>query len=62
MTLRDTGNNIDEKLLSHLSPLGWEYINLTGDCVWRQGKHVEEGKLRPLRMIVEAWRTNIAVS
>ena len=28
--LRDTGN-ADDSLLPHLSPLGWEHINLTGD-------------------------------
>ena len=47
--LRDSGKDIDDKLLSHLSPLGWEHINLTGDYVWQQSKHVEEGKFRPLR-------------
>jgi hypothetical protein len=29
--LRNNGKEIDDKLLSHLSPLGWEHINLTGD-------------------------------
>jgi len=52
--LRDSGRNIDDKLLTHLSPLGWEHINLTGDYIWQQSKHVEEGKLRPLRMAAEA--------
>ncbi|HDZ1044230.1 TPA: Tn3 family transposase, partial [Klebsiella pneumoniae] len=26
---------LNEQLLSHLSPLGWEHINLTGDYIWR---------------------------
>ena len=39
----------DENLLQHLSPLGWEHINLTGDYVWRQSRKVEKGKYRPLR-------------
>ena len=52
--LRDTGKNIDERLLSHLSPLGWEHVNLTGDYIWRQNKQVEQGKFRPLRMPDEA--------
>jgi hypothetical protein len=30
-TLRQT-ENVPEHLLAHLSPLGWEHINLTGDC------------------------------
>ena len=32
--LADGGQTIDETLLHHLSPLGWEHINLTGDYVW----------------------------
>ena len=52
--LRDSGRNVDDKLLTHLSPLGWEHINLTSDYIWRQSKHVEEGKLRPLQMAAEA--------
>ena len=49
--LRDTGQDIDEKLLPHLSPLGWEHINLTGDYIWQQHKLVEQGKFRPLRVV-----------
>jgi hypothetical protein len=32
--LADGGQTIDETLLHHLSSLGWEHINLTGDYVW----------------------------
>ena len=46
--LRDSGQEIDEKLLKHLSPLGWEHINLTGDYIWQQSKQVEKGGFRPL--------------
>ena len=52
--LRDAGQTIDDKLLPHLSPLGWEHINLTGDYIWRQHKLVEQGKFRPLRTLDEA--------
>jgi hypothetical protein len=48
-TLCDSGQEIDEKLLQHLSPLGWEHINLTGDYIWRQDELVEQGNFRPLR-------------
>jgi TnpA family transposase len=48
--LRDSGQNINETLLPHCSPLGWEHINLTGDYLWRQNRIVEQGKFRPLRM------------
>ena len=46
--LRDSGKKVDDKLLVHLSPLGWEHINLIGDYTWRQSKEVERGKFRPL--------------
>ncbi len=26
--------NVPDHLLAHLSPLGWEHINLTGDYIW----------------------------
>ncbi|WP_042687021.1 Tn3 family transposase, partial [Candidatus Glomeribacter gigasporarum] len=52
--LRDAKQSVDRKLLPHLSPLGWEHINLTGDYIWRQHKLVEQGKFRPLRMLSEA--------
>ncbi len=32
---RGAGHPINEQLISHLSPQGWEHINLSGDCVWR---------------------------
>jgi TnpA family transposase len=39
----------DDALLQHLSPLGWEYINLTGDYLWRSSTKIGVGKFRPLR-------------
>ena len=47
--IRDHGQPMDENLLQHLSPLGWEHINLTGDYVWRQSRRLDKGKFRPLR-------------
>lgn len=48
-TLRESGEEIDESMLQHLSPLGWEHINLTGDYTWNQSQSVEQGKFRALR-------------
>jgi Tn3 transposase DDE domain len=48
---------VDDNLLEHLSPLGWEHINLTGDYVWRQNRRVESGKFRPLRPAPVSQRT-----
>ena len=47
--IRDHGQPVDENRLQHVSPLGWEHINLTGDYVWRQDRRVKRGKFRPLR-------------
>ena len=47
--LKDNGQTVNENLLKHLSPLGWEHINLTGDYVWRQSKVMEKGEFRPLQ-------------
>jgi hypothetical protein len=44
---------VDESLLEHLSPLGWEHINLTGDYVWKQ-KPIGKGNFRPLRLGAES--------
>jgi TnpA family transposase len=46
--LREQSQSVDEKLLAHLSPLGWEHINLTGDYVWHSDKRVAKGRFRPL--------------
>lgn len=35
--------------LSHLSPLGWELINLTGDYIWKSNRIPASGKFRRLR-------------
>lgn len=52
-TMRNLGDVVDESLLAHLSPLGWEHINLTGDYVWRSDGGVRNGKFRPLRLTPE---------
>jgi hypothetical protein len=31
---------IDESLLPHVSPLGWNHIGLTGDYIWHAKKRV----------------------
>jgi TnpA family transposase len=47
--LREQGQEIDDDYLQHLSPLGWEHINLTGDYLWKSNVKVGNGKFRPLR-------------
>ncbi len=57
--LRARGQTIPDELLSHLSPLGWEHIGLTGDYVWRGHAGIRNrAKTRPLR---EGHRPHIRV-
>jgi TnpA family transposase len=41
---------LDPSLLKHVSPLGWEHVNLTGDYTWHSNKRVAKGGFRPLRI------------
>jgi hypothetical protein len=46
-TLRHRDPSLREDLLRHLSPLGWEHINLTGDYVWNSGGGTRKGQFHP---------------
>ena len=48
--LKNRGEPIREDLVRHLSPLGWEHINLTGDYIWNLDRSVSQGKFRSLRI------------
>lgn len=47
--LKEQGEEINEELLQHLSPLGWEHIHLTGDYVWEDRTKLKKGEFRSLR-------------
>ncbi len=49
--------NVPDRLLTHLSPLGWEHVNLTSDYVWGAQYSVSENTsgMRPLRTIADAF-------
>jgi hypothetical protein len=47
--LRENGSPVDPALRKHLSPLGWEHINLTGDYQWRNTATRGKSRFRPLR-------------
>jgi TnpA family transposase len=49
--LHTRGQATTDELLAHLSPLGWEHINLTGDYVWKPDGGTKNGRLRPLRAL-----------
>jgi Tn3 transposase DDE domain len=44
---------LPDHLLAHLSPLGWEHVNLTGDYIWALAAGASETRdeLRPLRAV-----------
>ena len=42
-SLKARDQKVKDELLQHLSPLGWEHINLIGDYVWRNNKRLGEG-------------------
>src|SRR5277367_980575 len=48
--LRET-KDVPDHLLAHLSPLGWEHINLTGDYVWLSAEEESRDGFRPLRPV-----------
>lgn len=52
--LREQGRDLDQALLTHIAPIHWHHINLTGDYTWRQNKRVEKGGFRPLRLTSRA--------
>ena len=43
--------DVPDSLIAHLSPLGWEHINLTGDYIWGAAQSMTENTdgLTPLR-------------
>ena len=47
--IRRNGQTISDEMLTHLSPLKWEHINLTGDYHWRKDAGLGNQKLPPLR-------------
>ena len=36
-------------IVTHVAPLGWEHVGLTGDYVWSDGQQPPNGSIRPLR-------------
>lgn len=48
--LREHGHAVDDRLLAHVWPLGWEHINLTGDHSWTETGPTASDSLRPLRL------------
>jgi hypothetical protein len=49
MTLGQRGIAFPDALITHVSPIGWEHINLTGDDTWHPNRRVSQGRFRPLR-------------
>lgn len=45
--LRKTDKGFNEDLIKHLSPLGWEHINLTGDYIWSNKLKASQLRVNP---------------
>ena len=52
--LQEPGIQIDNESLRHLSPVGWEHLNLTGDYTWQTTRRLAQGKFRALRPFAAA--------
>jgi len=48
--VRRSGRNIPDHLLKHVSPLGWENINLTGTYSWDEAPTITSDRFRALRL------------
>ena len=48
--LRESGENIPDDLLKHISPLGWYHISLTGDYTWNIDLRKSAQTFRPLNL------------
>jgi TnpA family transposase len=50
--------DVPDQLLAHLSPLGWEHVNLTGDYIWSDQPPATDNRdgFRPLRAAPDAAR------
>jgi hypothetical protein len=46
--LRSQGRIVPDELLTHVAPLGWRHISLTGDHLWQHAAS-GVGQQRPLR-------------
>jgi len=51
--LRAGGERISDELLSHLAPLGWQHINLTGDYLWSADRVPDTSGYRSLRAPIQ---------
>jgi TnpA family transposase len=47
--LRRRGEVVPDALLNHIAPLGWQYINLTGDYLWDADTEIGPDGFRALR-------------
>lgn len=43
------GRRVDDALLPHIAPLGWQHINLTGDYLWSETPPLDDDGYRQLR-------------
>ncbi len=57
---RRRGDLIPDALLAHVTPVGWQHINLTGDYLWGADTSLGQDGFRPLRGTVASQNTAAA--
>jgi hypothetical protein len=50
--LREHGIAFPDSLLAHVSPIGWEHVNLTGDYTWHPNAASLKVDLGPYALLV----------
>src|SRR5688572_3785636 len=59
--MREGVDPVGEAYLKHLSPLGWEHINLTGDYSWEAKNRLQPGEFCPLKSLKFTYPVFISV-
>jgi hypothetical protein len=59
--LRKQGHHPAPGDLAHLSPLGQEHVNLTGDYQWDSSPILGPDQFRPLRTVYMTWPQRLSV-
>jgi hypothetical protein len=52
--------SLADPLLSHLAPVGWQHINLTGDYLWNADSGLGSDGFRSLRTTATTLRPALA--
>ncbi len=60
--MRSQGEEVPDRVLPYLAPLGWQHINLAGDYIWTDEPQIEADGFRPLSRKPNAIANVLALS